>query len=483
MIGLTVANYKINSKLGEGGMGSVYLGVHKTLQRKVAIKVLQPEFITNSDLKERFINEAKILSKLNHHNIVSLYDFVEFQGNLLIIMELAEGKNLDTLIKEVSFIPVERAIYLFKQLLTGVAYAHQQGIIHRDIKPSNIIIAENDIPKILDFGISKIIHGDLKLTKTGMRIGSVAYMSPEQILGKEITIMTDIYSLGITLFEMLSGKLPFDIDTLSEFEIQNKIVTEEFIFNSNINNVPSNIINILNKATSKNPYDRFLSCEEFIRAFDDNNFRNEVKTGRTTFIENKFPDLNNETSKNINKKKTSLIISATAIILIFIAIIVIYTLNTEENVKVVNQKSVSNTGETNTARIKEKENVIKIIENKLQQWNTSNENRSRTIGEYYSNNVDFYTVRNKSRNYVVSQKNSFFNKWQNITLTISNLTTEKISENEYVCVFDKEFNVSNNNGKIYRGKVKSRIIFENEGGDWLIVSETDDKTYWTDKNY
>lgn len=268
MIGKKIQNYEIISLIGEGGMGKVYLARHLTLERKVAVKVLNPEFVFNEELRQRFINEAKVLSALTHQNIVTLYDFTEFEDNLVIIMEYIEGNSLEYIVSNVTgAIPEARSVNIFGQILGAFSFAHNKGIVHRDIKPSNILLQSDDVPKILDFGIAKILHGDMSLTKTGTKIGTVFYMSPEQILGKPVDFRTDIYSLGVTLFEMLCGKKPYDENITSEYLIQEKIVKEPLPSIRSIYPAVSERMEfIVNKATAKFPDDRFRNCDEFREA-------------------------------------------------------------------------------------------------------------------------------------------------------------------------------------------------------------------------
>jgi len=271
MIGSKILNYTITEKIGEGGMGIVYLGVHNTIERKVAIKILNPSFASDNDIKERFINEAKALSGLLHPNIVTLFDFTEFENSFCIIMEYIQGTALDVIIRKVQGpIPEHRAIKLMDNILSAFSYAHSKGIIHRDIKPSNIIIQDNDIPKILDFGIAKILKGDMNFTKVGTAAGSVQYMSPEQILGNPTDIRTDVYSLGITFYEMLTGKQPFTSVSTSEYIIQDKITKDPVPSVKKTNpEISDRIDKIIAKATSKNPEDRYSDCNEFRNALLD----------------------------------------------------------------------------------------------------------------------------------------------------------------------------------------------------------------------
>jgi serine/threonine protein kinase len=268
MIGKQILNYRIEKLIGEGGMGNVYLGIHTHIGRKVAIKALNPNLAKNPDLKERFKNEASTLSQLHHPGIVSLYDYVETELGIFLVMEYVEGKQLDEYIQTVTGpIPEDKVIPLFCQILDGVSYAHQRNVIHRDIKPSNIIITQDGKAKILDFGIAKIISDTShKLTKTGTKLGTVLFMSPEQVKGSELDKRTDIYSLGITLFQAITGKSPYD-DQSSEYEVYKKIVEEPLpdakLFYVGVSRQMNEIIK---KATAKNPDERYADCEEFKNA-------------------------------------------------------------------------------------------------------------------------------------------------------------------------------------------------------------------------
>ncbi len=266
MIGERILNYKIESRLGEGGVGTVYLATHSQLGRKVAIKVLNSALVSNTDIRERFRNEATTLSALQHVNIITLYDYLEEDNGLFLILEYAAGQPLDDYIQKVSGpIPEQKTIYLFEQILDGFAYAHQKGVIHRDIKPSNLIITNDSEVKILDFGIAKILkEGKRNLTKTGTQLGTVLYMSPEQVQGKFIDHRTDIYSLGVTLFEMLTGKCPYDEQTHTEYQVYEKILKEPLPPASSFYpRISPKMQQIISKATAKNPEDRYQSCEEF----------------------------------------------------------------------------------------------------------------------------------------------------------------------------------------------------------------------------
>lgn len=287
MIGKQILNYKIEALLGEGGMGSVYLAVHTQLNRKVAIKILNPSLVKNPGIRARFKNEAATLSQLHHPNIVILFDYLEEEEALYLIMEYVEGKTLEEYILTVSGpIPEIKAIPLFSQVLEGFAYAHEQEVVHRDVKPANIMITGREKIKILDFGIAKLLsQKSHTLTQTGVKMGTVLYMSPEQVKGEKVDKRSDVYSLGVTLFQMLTGHSPYDDPNATEFVVYNKIVNEPLPPAKNFYpNISGRIQAILDKATAKNPDDRFQDCQEFKYAMQESNLTSPAQSNRPATI-------------------------------------------------------------------------------------------------------------------------------------------------------------------------------------------------------
>jgi len=271
MIGERILNYQIESLLGEGGVGKVYLAQHTQLGRKVAIKALNASLVGNTEVRERFRQEAATLSGLQHLNIITLYDYVENEQGLFLIMEYAQGNPLDDYIQKISGpIPENKAIYFFNQVLDGLQYAHTRNIVHRDIKPSNIFITQEGNAKILDFGIAKILkNGEMGMTKAGAKLGTVLYMSPEQVKGQSIDTRSDIYALGVMLFEMLTGRCPYNEAMLSEYEVYQKILHEPLPrLKDFYPNISDRMQSIVDKATAKEPALRFQSCEEFRKALN-----------------------------------------------------------------------------------------------------------------------------------------------------------------------------------------------------------------------
>jgi len=276
MIGKKILNYEIKTLLGEGGMGNVYLAEHTQLGRRVAIKSLHQQLVKNEGLRIRFKNEASTMAHLQHSKIVALYDYVEEPDGLYLIMEYVDGLPLDEYIRSKSGpIPFEKAIPMMRQILDAFYYAHSKGIVHRDIKPSNILIDKNGEIKILDFGIAKMLNDGSghKLTKTGTQMGTVYYMSPEQVQGKDIDIRSDIYSLGVTFFQMLTGSCPYDGLT-TEFEVYSKIVSEPLPLASKLYpGVPEFLDQVILKSTQKNRDERFKDCEDFSKNLDNKSFK------------------------------------------------------------------------------------------------------------------------------------------------------------------------------------------------------------------
>ncbi len=213
MIGKTILHYKIVEKLGEGGMGEVYKAQDTKLDRFVALKFLPSQMSASEDDKARFIQEAKAASAMNHPNVCTIYDIQENDGQLFIVMEYVEGKTLKDLVEthRNASLPTKQILEIGTQVADGLAAAHEKGIVHRDIKPENIMIRKDGIAQIMDFGLAKLreTSGVSRLTKAGTTMGTMGYMSPEQVQGLDVDHRSDIFSLGVVLYELLTGELPF----------------------------------------------------------------------------------------------------------------------------------------------------------------------------------------------------------------------------------------------------------------------------------
>ncbi len=261
--------YELIEKIGDGGMAIVYKAKCRVLKRFVAIKILKPEFTQDAKFVENFRRESHAAASLSHPNIVSIYD-VGQEGNInYIVMELVTGMTLSEMIKAQAPLDYKKAISITKQIAAGLSAAHKKGIVHRDVKPHNILITEDGIAKIADFGIAKAVTNTTIVDSTKDNVmGSVHYFSPEQAKGGYVDKKSDIYSLGIVLFEMLTGKVPFDGENpvaIALMQINEKI-TPPSVYNHNI---PPRLENIILKATEKQPSKRFATADEMIEALED----------------------------------------------------------------------------------------------------------------------------------------------------------------------------------------------------------------------
>ena len=259
--------YEIVGAIGKGGMGSVYKGYDHLMKRDVAIKELSEELYLDAQLRERFRREARVMAQLQHPCIVEYYDFIELDNSIFIVMEYIDGIPVSEFISQVdSEKRCQSIIKLMNKMLEGLSYAHKHGVIHRDIKPSNILVTADSKVKILDFGVSKIDESNnVALSSVGMIIGTSCYMSPEQALGLTHDHRSDIYSLGVLLYQLLSGQLPYDSSQMSEYDIRIKIIRED------IPSLPVSLpadyqylADVIKQATMRNVNHRINTCKEFI---------------------------------------------------------------------------------------------------------------------------------------------------------------------------------------------------------------------------
>lgn len=262
LIGRQIGAYTLLHSLGEGGMAEVFLAKN-SLGKKFTIKVLKPELFSREAIKQRFINEAKVMLSLEHPHVRQVIDFYEDKNLMAIIMEYLDGSDLDSYVETNGPVPEKQVIEWFKQILPAFSYTHEQDIVHRDVKPSNIFLTKNNAIKVLDFGIAKIIDNNLNLTGTTSKMGTPMYMSPEQIqTPKDVDYRTDIYSLGVTLYVLLTGRKPYDDATDSEYWIQTQIVNEPL---PQVSTIAPYLNKAIAKATAKNRNERYQSCELFLK--------------------------------------------------------------------------------------------------------------------------------------------------------------------------------------------------------------------------
>ena len=259
-IGQTVGDYRVIDVIGAGGMGTVYKVQHLISDRIEAMKVILPELIDSPELADRFIREIKVQARLSHPNIASLHNALRLDNRFLMVMEYIDGSSLHARLRQGS-IDAPASIDIILQVLSALAYAHSQGVIHRDIKPANIMFTSRGIAKLMDFGIARSLS-DQHLTRAGAAVGSVYYMSPEQVQATEVDARSDLYSVGIMLYEMATGTRPITGD--SSWAVMNAHLNYVPRAPSTVNpNLPPALSAATLKAIEKNPAARFQSAMEF----------------------------------------------------------------------------------------------------------------------------------------------------------------------------------------------------------------------------
>jgi serine/threonine-protein kinase len=260
MIGRTIGKYRIVGQLGRGGAGIVYKAVDETLGRDVAVKTLNPD-LGNTDVMTRFRAEATILAKLNHPQIATIFELFREENELLMVMEFVRGETLDKLSERLGPIAPDRAAYLIDMILSALEHAHRAGVVHRDIKPANVMVTDEGGIKIMDFGIARVLGAEHKTIDFRL-MGTPAYMSPEQVMGEEVDGRSDLYSVGVLFYRLLTGALPFSADTALGM-LQRQIRDNPTPVHVHRPSLPAWCDQIVQRALSKTPADRFQSAEEF----------------------------------------------------------------------------------------------------------------------------------------------------------------------------------------------------------------------------
>ena len=262
-----VGQYKLLKKLGEGGMGAVYLAEDTHVQRRVAVKILAPKLARDHELLSRFRREAIATGKLNHENIVAAYTFAEDGGVFYYAMEYCEGEPLDKFLERVHFLPEEEALRILVQVARGLQYAHEHGVIHRDIKPANVFVTKDGVAKVLDLGLSKQTGMGPRsfTTMTGILVGTPHYMSPEQARGeKQIDGRSDIYSLGAMFYHLVTGETPFDAPNVAAIFF--KQLTEQLPNPQDLNpELSDGAVQVITRMMAREPADRYRDCKELLR--------------------------------------------------------------------------------------------------------------------------------------------------------------------------------------------------------------------------
>ena len=260
MIGRTIGKYRIVGQLGRGGAGIVYKAVDETLNRDVAVKTLNPD-LANTEVMTRFRAEATILAKLNHPQIATIFELLQSENDLLMVMEFVRGETLDKLVERVGPLAPDRAAYLIDLILSALEHAHRAGVVHRDVKPANVMVTDEGGIKIMDFGIARVLGAEQKTVDFRL-MGTPAYMSPEQVMGEEVDGRSDLYSVGVLFYRLISGALPFTADTALGM-LQRQIRDTPTSVLVHRPSLPVWCDQIVQRALAKTPADRFQSPEEF----------------------------------------------------------------------------------------------------------------------------------------------------------------------------------------------------------------------------
>ena len=260
MIGRTIGKYRIVGQLGRGGAGIVYKAVDETLNRDVAVKTLNPD-LANTEVMSRFRAEATILAKLNHPQIATIFELFRSENDLLMVMEFVRGETLDKLSERLGPIAPDRSAYLIDLILTALEHAHREGVVHRDVKPANVMVTNEGSIKIMDFGIARVLNAEQKTVDFRL-MGTPAYMSPEQVMGEEVDGRSDLYSVGVLFYRLVTGALPFTADTALSM-LQRQIRDTPTPVHVHRPSLPAWCDQIVQRALAKTPADRFQSAEEF----------------------------------------------------------------------------------------------------------------------------------------------------------------------------------------------------------------------------
>ncbi len=268
LAGQTLGKYQVIERLGRGGMAEVYKAYHPQLERYAAIKVLHHFLAEGQDFTARFQREARAIAALQHPNIVQVYDFESQDDLYYMVMEFVDGGTLkDRLMQPGAPLLLEQTARITREMAAALAYAHHQGVLHRDIKPANVLLGKDGRVVLTDFGIARILS-DTQFTATGTLVGTPAYMSPEQGKGMPVSVTSDIYSLGVILYEMVTGKVPFDSDT--PLAVIHKHINEPLPRPSSLNpDTPPALEAVIEKALEKEPANRYRQADELVRALDE----------------------------------------------------------------------------------------------------------------------------------------------------------------------------------------------------------------------
>ncbi len=337
LVGKKVGCYEVVGEVGSGGMGIVYKAVHEKLGRTVVLKMLAPHLSNNPEMKARFLREARLQAELSHPNVVNIFDYFEQDENVFLVMEYVKGQSLDDMLSSRGKLSVEEVLYIADGVLQALSFMHKKGIIHRDIKPNNIMISETGVVKVTDFGVARLISEEEGITKVGTKVGTLYYMAPELIKAGQITPLIDIYALGITLYQLLTGRVPFTGTTDYEI-IQGHLMKKPPPLDLFSDNIPRSLENLVNKAIAKNPRDRFSSADEFLKAVKALRSSTDVEQVSDSEIKRRFNISVPKTAFRIKEsflKRKAFFIGGVVVVVVVILMVAIMLLRWERGKEVV----------------------------------------------------------------------------------------------------------------------------------------------------
>jgi eukaryotic-like serine/threonine-protein kinase len=265
---LLAGRYELEELVANGGMSRIYRARDNALERDVALKLLRPQFGDDEEYVARFRREARVVAQLSHPNIVTVIDRGEADGNQFIVFEYVEGETLKDLIDRAGPLPTRRAVQLALQVADGLAYAHENGLVHRDVKPQNVLLTQAGVAKVTDFGIARSLDVEHGVTQTGTVLGTSNYLSPEQASGQQVTPATDVYSLGVVLYELLAGEVPFHGNNLVAVAMRHVHDRPPSLLETRPD-LPLRLVAAVEKALEKDPADRFASMDAFAAELRD----------------------------------------------------------------------------------------------------------------------------------------------------------------------------------------------------------------------
>ena len=404
IIGQVIDNYRIDDVIGRGGMGVVYRATDLNLEKTVALKMIDPFYARNENFLKRFRTEAIALAKLENRNIVGVYALRETDNGLFMVMEYVQAKTVSDWLKEKGAFPVNEAIKIIRQLLNAINHAHKVGVIHRDIKPNNILLCEDGTVKVMDFGLAKLIQEQGDQSTVTQTAGTLYYMSPEQIKGSKIDNRTDIYSIGMTVYEMLTGRVPFERGA-GDFNIQKQIIEGKIIPPDKYNpSIPKPLIKFIMKAIDKTPDKRFQNITEMLaELYSFENFDKGSEDKTRIILDNK-PIINNS-----GKKRKNIILISAVLMLIVISSSYIFLMkpfNNEKESSVNDNAKVS--GNVPASNNHSKENIIKFAALSI---DSNPVGAAVFIDEKQVGSTPFYKDSMIIKNYSISLKKSGYKDW------------------------------------------------------------------------